>query len=641
MAVPGDASCRAVADCGRGTWGDIAIEADTVFVDAAYAGADGDGSQSKPLGSLQGAIDQAPDGAIVAVAAGSYVGDLDIAGKQVRVWGRCPSLVEIVGVAAIGAVLISGSADGTELRGVAVRGPEYGVIVSGAEGVVLSHVWVHDTAERGIDAENTLGKTSLAVEDSLVERARDASIISLSAEITIARSVVRDAVPHASSGLARGLVLNVAQGSRVRTQATVTRSVVEHTRDNGVYVRGSDATVEGSVVRDILPNAADDNFGRGIAVEPGENVADRGSVVVRGSLVQRTHGEGVFCSACDATVETSVVREIEPEPDGSAGIGINAQDLDVAGLRSSVVVRQSLVADAYAIGIISLGSEVVVESSIVRDIHTAADGTGFGRGILLEPSELGNPCNGSAVRWSLVERVLDHGIMVGCDMPVEGSLVRDVAPNAVDGRFGRGIVVQSFSGPRPLMTLTGSLVERVHDVGIGVLRADGIVESTVVRDVYPRASDQLGGRGINVQLHLETQEASTLALRDTTVERSRDIGVAIIGGSATLDGLVVRDVAARGDGAFGDGVAAVQAQATITRAHVEMAARAGVISFGAAVTLSGSVLECNKIHLDREDLVVPGTFLDEGGNACGCAGETVVCQAVSSLLEAPAGLDPM
>jgi len=162
----------------------------------------------------------------------------------------------------------------------------------------------------------------------------------------------------------------------------------------------------------------------------------------------------------------------------------------------------------------------------------------------------------------------------------------------------------------------------------------------VVRDVYPRESDQLGGRGINVQLDLMTQQPSTLELRDTTVERTRDIGVAIIGGWATLDGLVVREVAARADGAFGDGIAVVAAEASITGAQVELATRAGILSFGSTVTLSGSALECNGVHLDREDFgpTQVGTFVDQGSNVCACSGATVVCKAVSSSLDPPVGL---
>src|SRR5262245_5686368 len=47
MAIPGETTCRSVAPCGSGRWGDIPIDATTRFVDARYAGGDGDGSEAK------------------------------------------------------------------------------------------------------------------------------------------------------------------------------------------------------------------------------------------------------------------------------------------------------------------------------------------------------------------------------------------------------------------------------------------------------------------------------------------------------------------------------------------------------------------------------------------------------------------
>ena len=61
MAIVGDETCRPVADCGEAPWGDISIDEDTVFVDASYAGGDGDGTESKPFTSVQTAIDAADE----------------------------------------------------------------------------------------------------------------------------------------------------------------------------------------------------------------------------------------------------------------------------------------------------------------------------------------------------------------------------------------------------------------------------------------------------------------------------------------------------------------------------------------------------------------------------------------------------
>src|SRR5262245_59309187 len=115
MAIPGETTCHEVAPCGQGTWGTIPVDADTQFVDKAYAGGGSDGTQAKPWTTIQEGIAAAKPGAIVAVAAGKYAEDLFIQGKAVRLVGRCPAMVEVSGTSSAIQVLDQ-AAGGTEIR---------------------------------------------------------------------------------------------------------------------------------------------------------------------------------------------------------------------------------------------------------------------------------------------------------------------------------------------------------------------------------------------------------------------------------------------------------------------------------------------------------------------------------------------
>jgi len=139
LAVPGETTCHEVAPCGTGTWGLVPVETTTEFVDTAYVGGNSDGTQAKPWTTIQAGVDAAKPGAIVAVAAGSYLEDVEVAGRAVRLWGLSPTKVEIVGTGVgIAALFVRAGASGTEVRDIAMRGAAGGMALSGSTDVLTA-----------------------------------------------------------------------------------------------------------------------------------------------------------------------------------------------------------------------------------------------------------------------------------------------------------------------------------------------------------------------------------------------------------------------------------------------------------------------------------------------------------------------
>jgi hypothetical protein len=168
LAVPGEEACHPVVAC-TGTWGAAPLAANTVYVQAGAIG--GGGSQAMPFASVQQGIDAATNGAVIAIAAGSYAEDVAI-GKAVQLWGACPEQTTIVGTGTeIAAVYVQSGAAGAQLHDLGVSGAGIGVLVAGAIDVVIDQLWIHDTARRGIDAETVFGTTSVSVTRTLVENA--------------------------------------------------------------------------------------------------------------------------------------------------------------------------------------------------------------------------------------------------------------------------------------------------------------------------------------------------------------------------------------------------------------------------------------------------------------------------------------
>ena len=108
--------------CGTGTWGNIPIDASNVYVDASYAGGDGDGSMAKPVTTITAALALAQTGSRIAIAAGTYNESIGVT-TPVEIAGRCPSMVTIAGTNfdPMFPVVVWIAAGPTTIRGVTVR----------------------------------------------------------------------------------------------------------------------------------------------------------------------------------------------------------------------------------------------------------------------------------------------------------------------------------------------------------------------------------------------------------------------------------------------------------------------------------------------------------------------------------------
>jgi len=370
MALPGETACRPVAPCGSGPWGDIPVEASTEYVNGAYAGTDSDGSKTKPWKTIQAGIDAAAAGAIVAIAEGSYSENPSLYGKQARLWGKCPSAVEIVGSSAqIATVDLGYAFDGTELHDLAIRGPQRGAIASGSKKLVLERIWIHDTGLIGLILTKELDDTELTLRSSLVEATQDIGIIDQGVVMHIEDSVVRGTKLKAGK-LGRGVELDAYPGGPPGT-ASLTGSVVEDNGEAGVYVSGSTLTVERTVVRDTA--------GRGFDINDDPTIHARANVEIQSSVVERSVEMGLFVGGADLGVESSVVRDTRIFGQ-KLGRGINLQMDPVSGERSAATVKTSLIERSADIGICVMSSDAVVEDTLVRETKTVVE-TQYGDGI--------------------------------------------------------------------------------------------------------------------------------------------------------------------------------------------------------------------------------------------------------------------
>lgn len=542
MAVPGDAACRAVMPCGSGKWGDLPVDGTTEHVDGSYTGASSDGSAAAPWTTVGAAVSAAAPGALVAVAEGSYLEAVTISGKPVRLWGVCPEKVEIVGPDTELDTLVVTGASGAEVGGLAITGlVAYGVFVSGSSDVVLDRLWVHDVAGRGIDLEDSLGTTSVRVTDTLVEQCVDIGTYVAGAEVTVERSVVRGTLPSMSDQrFGRGLSVHPGPISGSASQSAVRSSLVEQNREVGVAIVGSEIDLEGSVVRGTLPQAADQRLGRGIEVRRSETTGVASIALVRGSLIDRNHEAGAIFYASETTIEGTVVRGTLPQAaDGLFGAGVVVEGSATVEAPSTAVVRASLVEKNHDLGMFILGSDATVESTVVRGTLPQAFDQSFGSGIGIQSNPATTTPSTAVVRASVVADNHDHGMFIfGANVTVEGTIVSRTLLQTSDQRWGRGIGIQSNpeTGAPSTVVLRASLVEQSHDVGVYVSGSEVSLLGVAVREV------EVDGRGLfgdAVAVFRQSGPAHAV-IESSLLTQARRAGVSNFGAVVNLEATVLR-----------------------------------------------------------------------------------------------------
>lgn len=643
LALPGDAACRDLVPCGADPWGEIPVEGTTQYVDGSYPDGDSDGTAGRPWTTIQEGIAAVVSGGIVAVAAGSYAGNLVVA-KSVRLWGRCPQQVELVADAGgPAAILVRNGGDDTEIHGLAVTGPNLGIVISGAEGVALEGLWLHDLGGRGIDVELTFGTTSASVDNTLVETTPDAGIMVLGATATIARTVVRDAVAGGPVDQGRGIVVKKLPGSSTRANATVRSTVLERVQDVGIFVADSDLTVAGSVVQDTQPSASDGRFGRGIALEHEPLTGGRANAIIRQCYLDRNRTAGLFVASSDALVEATVIRGTDvQQSNGDMGMGIAGETYLPPATRAALTVTASLVDANHAYGIHVNGVDLVVDATVVRNTVPWPTGE-LGRGIELMPAVDPAEPTIAEVRSSVLADNHDIGMTLGgAEALVEGTRISDTRPLQADDHFGRGIEAQAIAelDLRSALTVRGSLLADNRDVGLAAAGSDVTLEDTVIQRTGPRACDGLRGRGLSAQRDTLSLLPAAVTVRRSLIDDNRDVGICLVDATGLIEDTVVRQVAARqADAQFGDAIAVALGTAELRGVRAESGTRAGITNFSATIGLEGSTMECNPVHLDAETLLAPSgpapVFEDRGGNWCGCGAQSEECRILSSSLTPP------
>jgi hypothetical protein len=565
--------------CGAAPWGPIAASAGTIWVDPAYAGGNGDGSQNKPFTTLAAALAAAPAEGRIALAAGTY-DEAIVPTKSVEIVGRCPSLVKVSGTTPHGAeqvtALVSKMSGGVTLRRLQLGGSGVGVWVDSQQSVnvTLEEIWVNHATGYAllasgpgstVSVKHSLFQGTLPAADGKHGEGLDASA---GAELTLDASAVLDMRTLGAAAYGAGTKLSLSNGLIEGTEAEVstnqfgtgilasagghaaitgTAVVSSRTFGGGVYYAGSLLEVTDSVIEKTRAQKGLNDLGVGVTAQL------EGTVTVTGSALLENIGSAglTYDKNTKATFTRSLVAGTLPQPvDGNNGVGFTVND------QSKLELLDTTFADNFdaAVAVLAKGSVLQAKSSLFEGTKSAPGGAFLPSGVAIQ--------SGSSAT------------LEGC---------------ALAGNMGFGLLVNGLSSAKLTHSLVeGTLPDAKGNNGVGVL------------------SDK--GKSVDI--------ASSLLL-------SSQVAGVLAGGSAlTVSGSVVRGVktgtfkpsvgAAKGE--IGDGILAVAkgspATVDIGASLIEGCARAGVLFAAGGGSLSGSTSTNNRFGLVLQGAASPAVADD-------------------------------
>jgi hypothetical protein len=501
MSALGSSSCTPVGDCSA----HFPPANATLFVDAKATTTDG-----THFTSVFAAAQSARAGAVIAVAPGTYVEDVDVMRSNVTIVGKCAAevIIQNPGDRRAG-ILVTDGARGVRVHGLTLRGHYSGVLV-----------------KAGSEAR---------LEDSLVlaSRWQGAYVAEPGSKLAIARTLIDDVVLDEIGKFGWGAAAQLGG-------ALDLEDVVIHApTSTGIVIGGAKST--GKLTRVVVraPRPTADGFATALGI------VDGGVVDVDGALFEDLQSIGFMVSGGSATARHVLVRRTTASKTPETGRGVQVSKGGTLELSESLVTQS----DAANVLVIETGSRAKIASSVVMG-DLAGGGTRGSHGIRV--------AGGASLDLSGTALVAnaEAGLSVqdpGSSVTADGILATDTRPRSGSEKAGfLGIGIGVAWGAT--LTLTHGSVTKNHAAGILVSQADqsgatahADIKSTLVRRTIPDAGG-FAGRGIEV-----STTATATVDGCAVVENNEESVVVGVGGALSVKRTLVRDTR-QAAGTYGHGM---------------------------------------------------------------------------------------
>jgi len=436
---PGEPACTRIGrPCPVGDFPeDLPAGSTAIYVRPGAVG--GDGREASPYGSIAEALADATDGAIVALAKGTYDEVVTLA-RPVTLRGAC--VAETIVTSSVpsdfDATITIAFRGGARLEDLTVSGERTAVRVSG------------DAVAAEMESVLVDGAAVIAVE------------VGAGASLAAHSIVVRGT--RSSSRRDFGSALEVFGAAH----ATVSRAIFEDNRTVGLLSAepGSDLEAMDVVVRRTSTSEGALDFGFGIQVQGGARA------VVSRALFEGNHSAGMNSALPGSELFATdvIVRGTEArEQDDEAGYGLEV----FAGARAEV--SRAVLDGNRATGAVALDeeTEIVLSDVVVRDTRARLRDGDAGYGIDVQDGAHGDVSRALLARCGATALL---ALGAGANLVAEDVTVRDTLGRESDRAGGYGVTVENAA----LLTLTRARVDGSRGVGIV---ASGVGATAELADV--------------------------------------------------------------------------------------------------------------------------------------------------------------
>jgi hypothetical protein len=144
---------------------------------------------------------------------------------------------------------------------------------------------------------------------------------------------------------------------------TIQRTLVDRNTEDGMFIGGSDVTIESTLVRDTQPSS-DLASGRGLEIVFDHRTDQRASAILRWSLVDSCSDVGILVAGSHAVVEGTAVRATAVR----ASDGLFGDAVDVVAQYAPAVahITGSYAGSSARAGVVSFGADIALGASVLH-----------------------------------------------------------------------------------------------------------------------------------------------------------------------------------------------------------------------------------------------------------------------------------